>query len=62
MKDKPFVGAKAVKCKCIYCSDCLVLKEVLYDPNTKITKSEARKHHYKCVSCSCLLEKLKGQV
>jgi len=51
------VGAIAVKCHCIYCSGCLVAKEVLYRPEDIITREQALELKCRCVSCGCLLSK-----
>ena len=46
-----YVGAIAVRCKCIFCKSCLVKKEVLFFADSEISKEQAKKDHLLCISC-----------
>jgi hypothetical protein len=52
---KNYVGARSVRCNCIYCKPCLVQKEVLWRYGTEISPRMARKDNLVCVSCGQLL-------
>jgi hypothetical protein len=53
------VGAIAVRCGCVFCSACLVLKEVLYFAGSEISADKAAKSGVKCVSCGSKLAERK---
>lgn len=49
------VGVIETQCKCIFCNDCAVLYEVLYDADTTISKKRAKNEKLVCSKCGSKL-------
>lgn len=50
-----FVGAKSVQSNEIFCKKCLIIKGILYSPESQITQEQAFREGLRCSRCKKLL-------
>jgi transcription elongation factor Elf1 len=46
-----YVGVIGVKCGCIFCRECAVVRQILYFGDRTISKKQARAGKLRCSAC-----------
>jgi transcription elongation factor Elf1 len=49
--DNDYIGVIGVKCGCIFCRECAVVRQILYFGDRTISKKQARQGKLVCSSC-----------